>query len=97
MVATGTYVSLPKICNSTQSIEMSANRMWGVSLDFKAMSHYGINSNCKILSNKASKSQQNYLKRLEKLYECDALSYWTAVKANSRDMSLTVRGNITKL
>ena len=88
------FVTLLTACQTQKSMQ---NRMWEVSLDFKAMSHYGIDSNCKILSNKASKANKTKLKRLEKLQECDALSYGTAVKANIRDMSLTVRGNTAKL
>ena len=50
---------------------ISLSRMNSVSDDFKGMSHYGINSNHKVLSNEEIRSNKNKPKSLGKLFETE--------------------------
>ena len=56
---------------------MSLNKTRGVKVDFEALSHYGIDSNRKILSKKAVKANQIKPKCLDNLLESDKYGYWS--------------------
>ena len=56
---------------------MSGNKTRGIKLDFEALSHYGIDSNRKIMPKKSSRANQNKSKCLGNLIENDGIGYWS--------------------